>query len=356
MDSPGVDTMDLRGEAQPTPMVSLASFQPTTSIPPVDPTDSEISSTLDTHGSRATENHLDTPTLLAVTAPDVSMATATPVGRVVRPPRPYPRKTAEEVLQPLYILTDTQEDALTELQAKIGRASDPYCDRACLVRFLRARDWKVPAAEKLLSESLAWRQSFAVTAIDPRTLDKESSTGKIYLHGHDRSGRPVMYQKPRNQNSKDYVLQVQQVAYFLEREMNCMDLSRGVEQHVLLIDFKGYSIFNAPPMSQAKEVLHILMNQYPERLGNAFMVDAPFLFNALWSMVKPFLPQATRDKIHFVSRRGKHGARGTMDAALAAVFDDEQLEEEYGGLLPSTYDHSVYWSEEMAIWEQHHKK
>ena len=53
----------------------------------------------------------------------------------------------------------------------------------------------------------------------------EFVTGKLYLHGHDRAGRPVMYQRPRFQNTKDYVAQVQQVVYALEREAGMMDLA-----------------------------------------------------------------------------------------------------------------------------------
>lgn len=49
---------------------------------------------------------------------------------------------------------------------------------------------------------------------------------------------------------------MQQVAYMLEREMVSMDLSKGVEQHTLIIDFKGYSIFNRPPMSVTKYCIY----------------------------------------------------------------------------------------------------
>ena len=140
------------------------------------------------------------------------------------------------------------------------------------MRYLRARDWHVDNAHKLLRNSLKWRRSFAPLDIDPASIDAEASSGKLYVHGFDRCGRPVMYQKPRRQNTKDYVSQVRHVAYFLEREMQSMDLSRGVEQHVVIIDFKGYSVFNAPPMNVTKEVMGILLDQYPERLAHAFMV------------------------------------------------------------------------------------
>ena len=63
-----------------------------------------------------------------------------------------------------------------------------------------------------------------------------------------------------------------------------MDQSKGVEQLTLLIDFKDYSLFNAPPMWQSKEVLHIITSCYPERLGLALLVDAPWIFKTFFKV------------------------------------------------------------------------
>ena len=172
----------------------------------------------------------------------------------------------------------------------------------------------------------------------------EFVTGKLYTHGRDRLGRPVMYQKPRFQNvrcccdvmhvsllqTKDHVVQVQQVVYVLEREMTAMNLAAyapcihptthvrsGIEQHVMLIDFKDYSLRNSPPMHVTKaracsachvrmlwqEVMNILLDQFPERMGLAFcvcnarisahsrpQVDAPWLFHTAFKIIRPFIP------------------------------------------------------------------
>lgn len=83
-----------------------------------------------------------------------------------------------------------------------------WCDDACLVRYLRARNWQLGPAHKLLRNSLEWRRTFRPMDIDPVSLDAEASSGKLYVHGFDRHGHPVMYQKPRRQNTKDYPSQV----------------------------------------------------------------------------------------------------------------------------------------------------
>lgn len=158
-----------------------------------------------------------------------------------------------------------------------------------------------------------------------------------------------MYQKPRYQNTKPGVEQVLQVAYLLERECLSMDLAAGVEQHTVVIDFKGYSIFNAPPMSITKQVVSLLMDRYPERLGACFFVDAPLLMRGTWSIIKPLLPAATKAKVNFVKRSGKAGTNRKMDPAFAKVFEDHQLEEDFGGTLTSVWDFEKYWSKETEI-------
>ena len=70
-------------------------------------------------------------------------------------------------------------------------------------------------------------------------------------------------------------------------------------------------------------------------------------------------------------RAGTGGRHGKMDPVLAEFFDDDQLEEEYGGTLTSfggnsrraaharsKYDHARYWAAEAEYFSQWiaHKK
>ncbi len=97
------------------------------------------------------------------------------------------------------------------------------------------------------------------------------------------------------------------------------------------------------------------MDRFPERLGNAFCVDAPTLFTTMYAILKPLIPevgtspsvivtgnirfpsppnQDTKAKIHFVKSSGTAGRYGRMDPVVARFFDDDDLEEDYGGTRP----------------------
>lgn len=52
---------------------------------------------------------------------------------------------------------------VAELRAAIGPLTgrlEQFADDACLMRYLRARDWNLKNSEKMLKESLAWRDSY----------------------------------------------------------------------------------------------------------------------------------------------------------------------------------------------------
>ena len=65
--------------------------------------------------------------------------------------------------------------------------------------------------------------------------------------------------------------------YTIEKAIK--EMPEGVSQMVWMIDFKGFSISSSPPISQCMEILNVLSNHYPERLGLAFIIDTPFIFN-----------------------------------------------------------------------------
>ena len=50
-------------------------------------------------------------------------------------------------------------------------------------------------------------------------------------------------------------------------------------------------------------VFEVLQQHYPERLGELWFLNAPFIFWGLWRVVSPFIQQATKEKIKFLSGR-----------------------------------------------------
>jgi len=46
-------------------------------------------------------------------------------------------------------------------------------------------------------------------------------------------------------------------------------------------------------------------NNYPEILGNMFIINSPFLFTGIWMIVKMWLDEKTKEKIHILGSNYK---------------------------------------------------
>jgi len=238
-------------------------------------------------------------------------------------------ETLNEFIQKL------ENDGLTPKERK-------FCDECCLLRYLRARDWDIKKANKLLRESLEWREEYKPELITADDLKNEASTGKMYRRGFDKNGRPVVFMSPGKENSSDYVRNVKLLIYTLERTIDSM--SDGVEQMTWMIDFNGYSRKNNLPYSVCMEVLNVLSNQFPERLGACFMIDTPWIFSLSWKAISPFVNPVTKSKVHFVN-----GSTSAKEQIFSKHFDMSMLDKKYCGTNEFEYNHQVYWGNEIEL-------
>jgi len=247
-------------------------------------------------------------------------------------------------------LTVEQSEILNEFIEKLESErlttkERKFCDEACLLRYLRARDWDVKKANKLLRDTLAWREEYKPELITAEELSEEACTGKMFRRGFDKTGKPVLYMAPGRENSTDYVRNVKLLIYTMERAIESMP--EGVEQMVFLIDFNNYSRKNVMPYNVIMEVLNILSNHYPERLGAGFLIDSPWLFSLSYKAISPFINPVTKSKVHFVS-----GSESAKEQEFSKYFDMSTMERRYGGTSDFEYNHEVFWKAEIELDKQ----
>lgn len=120
--------------------------------------------------------------------------------------------------------------------------------------------------------------------------------GKTYVRGYDKTGHPIVIMRPSKENTYDHKGNIRNLVYTMERAVAC-GVKSGQEKLVLLIDYEGYSIFNAPPMHTARETLTILQDHYPERLHRAYCIHPPILFYTFYQLISPFIDHVTKQKI-----------------------------------------------------------
>ncbi|KAF5736036.1 random slug protein 5 [Tripterygium wilfordii] len=235
--------------------------------------------------------------------------------------------------------SDNQDAKVTELRAALGPLlghSSMFCSDACLRRYLKARDWNVEKAKKMLEGTLKWRETYKPEEICWHEIAHEGETGKVFrANFRDRYGRPVLILTPAKQSSDDAENSIRHLVYLLENAI--LNLPEGQEQMSWLVDFTGWSLATNISVRTARDVINILQCHYPERLAIAIIYNPPRIFEAFWKAVKYFLDPLTFQKVKFVYTNNKESVE-----LMRSLFDVENLPSEFGGKATLTYDHEEF--------------
>lgn len=223
--------------------------------------------------------------------------------------------------------------AIPSTKGKEGPLTDEekqWLTKECLLRYLRATKWHEKEAEKRLIKTLTWRREYGVTELTAENCSVENETGKQVILGYDLEGRVCHYLNPGRQNTQPSPRQVQHLVFMLERVIDLMPAQ--VETLSLMIDFKPSKTRSNtnPGIAQAREVLDILQNHYPERLGRALIINTPWIVHGFFKLITPFIDPHTREKLKF-------------NEDMRQYVPAEQLWTTFKGDLDFEYDHSVYW-------------
>jgi CRAL/TRIO domain len=173
---------------------------------------------------------------------------------------------------------------------------------------------------------------------------QENATGKIYVRGYDRHGRALVYMHPARENTHHEGNNLRHLVWNIEKAVVCTarkSLQRGsdkpLEKINLLIDYHGFRLRDAPPMSTSRKTLDILQKCYPECLHKAYILDPPWVFRTFWTLIKPFVDPVTKRKVVFCT--GKAGLQQLLDDVGG---DANLLEPIAGGTNPVEFDSVVY--------------
>eukprot|EP01112_Ceratiomyxa_fruticulosa_P008510 TRINITY_DN2205_c0_g1_i1.p1 TRINITY_DN2205_c0_g1~~TRINITY_DN2205_c0_g1_i1.p1 ORF type:complete len:327 (-),score=67.84 TRINITY_DN2205_c0_g1_i1:28-1008(-) len=247
-------------------------------------------------------------------------------------------------------LTESQLETLDQFKANIQDAlvteyERNWCTEMMLCRYLRARNYDLDKSEKMLRDTIAWRREYKPMCITAEDIMIElKNEGKLYRNGKDKLGRPIIYMRPGKDNTgvpeKD--VKIRYLVYLLEKCIMSMDEAKGEEKLAWMVDYKNYSQLTGMGMTKmAFEVLNIVQNHYPERLGVAYMVNAPWAFSIFWAMLTPFMSEVTKSKLTFVKSK---------DPLLFEHIHEDELEVEYGGKNDFQYDYDTHWNKEDSLY------
>jgi len=203
-------------------------------------------------------------------------------------------------------------------------------DQDTCLRFLVGWGWDLNKALETIRESIKWRAvTKPATTQCPECL-KDPISHCMRVVGLDVQRRPVIYTCFGQTRKRDvpetavtHLCRCLEDMIVLMRRMEedaaekaktsekpaeeakpevKKKLSETVKggKWVWVVDFEDFGVSDCSP-TQAKLVGNLLTH-YPERLGLLVLLDPPFVFDMVWSAMKPLMPDETLAKIKMLSK------------------------------------------------------
>lgn len=205
-----------------------------------------------------------------------------------------------------------------------------------LLKFLRARDFRVNDAFIMLHNSVAWRKAFGADSILEEDLKFDENLDSVaFMHCYDKVGHPVCYNAYGIFRDKELYHKIfgddEKLKKFLrwrvqilERGIKLLNFKPGgVNAMIQITDLK-----NMPKKelrAASNQILALFQDNYPEMVARKVFINVPWYFSALYSMLSPFLTQRTKSKF-VIAREGK------VTETLYKFISPENVPIQYGGL------------------------
>ncbi|KAF3398443.1 hypothetical protein F1880_005744 [Penicillium rolfsii] len=191
-----------------------------------------------------------------------------------------------------------------------------------LLRFLRARKWDVGKGFTMIVTNILWRKEMEVDddilpkgelyALEQSRNEKlpakekkegcdfieQLKTGKSFLHGFDRQGRPVNYvrvkiHKPGAQSEEALERYIVHVI-----ETTRLIVVPPIETGTIVFDMTGFSLSNME-YQPVKFIIKCFEANYPESLGLLLIHNAPWIFSGIWKLIHGWMDPVVASKVHF---------------------------------------------------------
>ncbi|KAJ6805307.1 patellin-4 [Iris pallida] len=207
-----------------------------------------------------------------------------------------------------------------------------------LLKFLRAREFKVKEAFDMLKNTLQWRRDNKIDSVLEETELGDDFGAACYMEGLDREGHPVCY------NVVSAVFREEEVykkafgskegrerflrwrVQLMEKGIQKLDMRPGgISKLLQITDLKDSVGPSKKELRDTmKQALQLLQDNYPEFVTRNIFINVPFWYYAFYALLSPFMTQRTKNK--FVVTRSSN-----VTETLLKHIPAEAIPIQYGG-------------------------
>lgn len=230
---------------------------------------------------------------------------------------------------------------------------------ALLLRFLRARKWDVEKALVMMISTMHWRldemhvdddivKNGELAAAQSKDVDAKAKKnaedfltqlrmGKSYLHGLDSEGRPMCFVRARLHKAGEQTEESLERFTVYTIETARMLLRPPIDTATIVFDMTDFSMANMD-YAPVKFMIKCFEANYPESLGTVLVYKAPWVFNAIWSIIRGWLDPVVAGKVHFARNIDELSNFVPKSQIPIELGGDEKWEYKYPEPVPGEND------------------
>ena len=258
----------------------------------------------------------------------------------------------------------TLRSEIPEVAENPERYTDEY-----ILRFLKGKKYRIEDAKAFLQKHAQWVKEIDIPALMSGSYPEQAQVKKLYpsgYHGVDYHKRPIYIERVGYVKVHEIleVATMERLVQIFVREYEKTLWQRlkasGSDQTVTILDLSGvgFNSFKKEIRSFLGTIIGISGQNYPEILGNMYIVNAPVVFQGIWSVIKPWIDPNTRKKIVICGRNFRDILAKDLDVDKLPVFlggtckcNPAIGEEELHGCL---YSDRGPWNPSTALVEEPH--
>uniref|UniRef100_A0A1D1YUG2 SEC14 cytosolic factor n=1 Tax=Anthurium amnicola TaxID=1678845 RepID=A0A1D1YUG2_9ARAE len=237
---------------------------------------------------------------------------------------------AQEGIKQLRALIDQVDERLRSTFQNIHQG---YLDET-LLRFLKAREWNVSKAHKMLVDCLNWRieneiDNILSKPIVPTDLYRAvRDSQRIGLSGYSKEGLPVLaigvglstYDKASVHYYVQSHLQINEYRDRIVLPATSKKHGHYIGTCLKVLDMTGLKISALGQIKLLTIISTVDDLNYPEKTDTYYIVNAPYIFSACWKVVKPLLQERTQRKVQVLQGCGRDELLNVMDYSSLPHF------------------------------------
>eukprot|EP01083_Nonionella_stella_P055009 145203_1 len=172
-----------------------------------------------------------------------------------------------------------------------------YATSQTLLACCIGSNYVIDIAKQCILDIVQWRVCSKIDTITPHAFKNSLQTHTVLNMGEfDKHGHPICHFQVLETPPDDPWTIVRAAVFTMEK---CIKLAETKNRYQMLwlLDLEHLAYSTMPPVEILREISNLMTYYYPERLYKSYLVFTPWVFSAIFAMIKPILPARTQGKM-----------------------------------------------------------